>query len=150
MLDVSKCERDSVAQSVLRRLDNLTGIPNENMEHLQILRYNEGQQYANHYDFNQHEQERPQGGRLLTAFLFLNDVVKGGETEFTSLPRPLQVKPRCGKILIWPNVLDQDPDSMDKRTRHRALPVQEGIKYAVNAWFHQRDFRRPHSLGCTA
>jgi len=36
----------------------------------------------------------------------------------------------------------------DTRTEHQALPVKAGTKYGANAWYHQRDFKTPHSLGC--
>lgn len=144
-----QCEQDATVSKVLWKLQNLTGIPQQNIEHLQLLRYEQGQQYANHYDFSQHENERPQGVRLLTVFLYLNDVVQGGETEFTGLDHHKAVTPKLGRALVWPNVQDQDPTSMDRRTRHRALPLGEGVKYGANVWFHQRDFKTPHSVGCT-
>ena len=38
--------------------------------------------------------------RFLVFFIYLNDVEKGGETEFVSLD--LQVAPKCGTILVFP------------------------------------------------
>jgi prolyl 4-hydroxylase len=108
-------------------------------------------QYGNHFDYNYHERERPQGVRILTVFLYLNDVEEGGgETQFTGLTHSITVTPKRGKAVIFPNVLNHDPNSLDRRTKHKALPVTKaGVKYGSNVWFHQRDFQTPYSAGCT-
>jgi hypothetical protein len=56
--------------------------------------------------------------------------------EFPNLN--LVVQPKKGSALIWPSVLDEDPNKKDERTEHGALPVKKGVKYGANAWIHQR------------
>lgn len=57
--------------------------------------------------------------------------------------------PKRGQVLIWPSVLDDDPNEKDDRTDHQALPVEAGIKYGANAWLHMRDFKvRIHIISC--
>jgi prolyl 4-hydroxylase len=63
----------------------------------------------------------------LTVFLYLNDVELGGGTDFPKLG--ITVQPAKGRALIWPSVLNEDPNAKDKRTDHQALPVEKGIKY---------------------
>ena len=92
-------------------------------------------------------QERPQGPRILTAFLYLNDVEAGGGTNFPDLN--LTVMPKKGRLLLWPSVIDSDPSKKDFTTRHQALNVDAGEKYGANAWLHLRDFKAPHAAGCT-
>jgi hypothetical protein len=46
---------------VLERIENLTGIPDQNSEYLQILRYEETQFYQSHHDFIPHHVNRVQG-----------------------------------------------------------------------------------------
>lgn len=86
--DVSKGSRTSsntwcqdacfqAATPVLQRIEALTGIPQPNFEHLQLLQYQEGQFYKTHSDFIAHHAQRAQGVRLLTVFLYLNDVPQG-------------------------------------------------------------------------
>ena len=65
-------------------------------------------------------------------FLYFNDVDEGGETEFNLLN--ITVRPRRGRLLLWPNVLDARPDLVDRRTDHEARPVLAGQKHAVNSW----------------
>ena len=78
----------------------------------------------------------PPGVRILTAFIYLNDVEAGGGTNFPELG--VTVMPKRGRVLLWPNVLDEDPNEVDLRTTHQALLVEAGQKYGANAWFHLR------------
>lgn len=86
--DISKGSRTSsntwcrdhcfeAATPILKRIERLTGIPMVNYEHLQLLKYQVGQFYKTHSDFIPHHLERVQGPRLLTVFLYLNDVPEG-------------------------------------------------------------------------
>ena len=61
------------------------------------------------------------------VFLYLNDVEEGGGTHFKGLD--ITVQPKTGRAVVWPSVLDQDPDRKDPRTHHEALPVIKGVKY---------------------
>lgn len=87
------------------------------------------------------------GPRILTFFLYLSDVEEGGETVFTNLN--IKVKPKRGRALIWPSVMDSDPESQDPRTHHAAAAVIKGKKYAANAWIHLYDFAKSNLWGCT-
>jgi prolyl 4-hydroxylase len=74
---------------------------------------------------------RQPGVRILTLYLYLNDVEEGGGTNFDELD--ITVLPKRGRALLWPSVLDSDPDQKDERTTHQALPVGKGsIKYGAN------------------
>ena len=84
--------------------------------------------------------------RVLTLFLYLNDVPAGGGTRFDNLN--ITVMPKAGKAVLWPSVLDDKPNEIDSRTHHQALPVEEGVKFGANAWLHQRDFKAALDLGC--
>ena len=90
--------------------------------------------------------ERPSGVRILTFYIYLNDVEEGGGTKFPELN--LTVTPRRGRAALWPSVLDEDPNKKDPRTIHEAMPVIRGEKYGANAWIHQRDFKGPNQKGC--
>ena len=109
----------------------------------------EGQYYKEHHDEtgDVHEERfSPDGPRILTFFLYLNDVEAGGETRFTDLMGDnsaihIDVKPKKGRALLWPSMLNEDVLAYDVRTYHAALAVKKGVKYGANAWLHLRDFR---------
>lgn len=99
-----------------------------------------------HHDYIPFHTKRQCGVRVLTLFLYLNDVQKGGGTHFDELD--ITVEPKAGKAVLWPSVLDERPNEMDARTYHQALPVEEGFKFGANAWLHQRDFKAALDMGC--
>mmetsp|Transcript_2437 Transcript_2437/g.3597 ORF Transcript_2437/g.3597 Transcript_2437/m.3597 type:complete len:389 (-) Transcript_2437:79-1245(-) len=141
------CETDPVTVTVTKRISTVLGIPDENFEYFQLLKYEVGQFYQQHHDYIDFHTERAQGVRTLTVFLYLNEPKAGGGTNFPKLGN-LTVMPRQGKALIWPSVLNEDPNKKDPRTDHQALSVEEGVKYGANAWVHQRDFKEPFSRAC--
>ena len=142
-----ECFEDPLSQTALKRIELLTGVSDSNSEYLQLLKYETGQFYRTHHDYIEADDERPQGPRILTAFLYLNDVEAGGGTNFPDLD--LTVMPKKGRLLLWPSVIDSDPSKKDFTTRHQALNVDAGEKYGANAWLHLRDFKAPHAAGCT-
>ena len=141
------CFKDETAQTIVKRIADLTSTPHENQEHFQLLSYDVGQFYTTHHDYIDVHTERQPGVRILTVFLYLNTVEAGGGTNFPS-PFNITVEPKLGTALIWPSVLDEDPHMIDERTRHQALPVEEGHKYAANAWIHQRNYKAAHANNC--
>ena len=97
-------------------------------------------------DYIRHHIRRQPGVRLLTMYLYLSEVEAGGGTNFDRLG--LTVMPKTGRALLWPSVLNESPNEKDQRTSHQALPVESGIKYGANAWFHMRDYKGPLERGC--
>eukprot|EP00980_Cylindrotheca_fusiformis_P013380 scaffold3410_cov141-Cylindrotheca_fusiformis.AAC.23 len=144
---LGECMEDPIALSVVKRIEDITGIPEPNSENLQLLRYEENQFYQVHSDYIPHHTERPCGVRILTFYMYLNDVEEGGGTNFPYLDN-LTVTPTRGRAVLWPSVLDEDPNQKDIRTNHQALPVIKGVKYGANAWIHQRDFKAANARGC--
>lgn len=96
--------------------------------------------YKVHSDYLQYSNEElhQAGSRILTVFLYLNEVEEGGATGFPELN--LTVVPKPGRALIWPSVLDTNPYEIDWSTEHEALEVIRGTKYGANVWFHLKPF----------
>jgi len=143
---VGECFKDPLVKSISEKITNVTGIPDENSENLQILKYELNQYYESHHDYIEYQQKRPCGPRVLTFFLYLSDVEEGGGTKFNDLD--LIVEPKKGKALLWPSVLNEDPNEKDFRTHHEAMPVIKGRKFATNAWLHLREFKQNNSNNC--
>mmetsp|Transcript_512 Transcript_512/g.767 ORF Transcript_512/g.767 Transcript_512/m.767 type:complete len:514 (-) Transcript_512:113-1654(-) len=144
------CETDPVAEAVTQRIVNLTGVDSQNYEWFQLLQYEVGQYYKVHHDFSEHHLDRQFGSRILTVFLYLNTVTEGGGTNFPNVTADgTTVQPQRGRAVIWPSVLDENPNKKDPRTDHQALPILEGVKYGANAWIHQRNFKETANRGCT-
>ncbi|KAL7551990.1 hypothetical protein ACHAWF_015200 [Thalassiosira exigua] len=140
------CVQDPLVVPVVERIANVTRTGIKNSEYLQLLQYEPGQYYRQHHDYIPHHRGMPCGVRILTLFIYLNDVEEGGGTNFPLLD--LTVQPKKGSALLWPSVLDESPESKDGRTDHQALPVVKGIKYGANAWIHSRDFKAAYEINC--
>jgi len=140
------CRDDEVVQRITHRIEALLDIPAQNYEDFQILKYDEGQFYKEHHDFIDHQVSRQCGPRILTFFQYLSDVEEGGETHFSQLG--ISVSPKKGSVLLWPSVLNRNPEQYDDRMYHEALTVIKGVKYAANAWIHLYDYKNPQKHGC--
>ena len=143
----NRCWEDPTVQTVMNRISKLLGINVNNTETFQILKYDINEYYKQHHDFIQPQTKMSCGPRILTFFLYLSDVEDGGETSFPLIK--IKNKPKLGRAILWPSVLDSNPLKMDKRTYHAALKVKKGVKYAANAWFHLNDFQTPNLWSCT-
>lgn len=140
------CRHKEVPNRILDRISAVTGIPPDNSEDFQILRYEPGQFYNTHHDYIEHQEKRNCGPRILTFFLYLSDVEEGGGTDFPDLG--ITVMPKRGRALLWPSVLNDKPLKKDFRTKHQALPVDKGVKFAANSWIHMYDYVTPQRDGC--
>ena len=127
----SGCRNDPIIQDVMNRIGRILDIDPRNSEDLQLLKYEKGQFYNSHHDYIQHQKDRQCGPRILTVFMYLNEVEAGGGTRFTDLD--ITVTPKVGRVLIWPSVYDSDPMEKDPRMTHEAMPVEAGIKFGSNA-----------------
>jgi prolyl 4-hydroxylase len=133
------CSSHPVVLALYERINNITSLPVDRSESLQLLKYDVGQYYKIHHDYIDGEIRRQAGVRILTVFLYLNtmeDDESGGGTNFPKLN--ITVQPMIGRAVIWPNVLNDAPNLHDDRTYHQALVVKKGMKYGANAWYHQR------------
>jgi prolyl 4-hydroxylase len=137
---------DAVVKKLMTRIEKLTHIPNKNAEYIQVLRYESPQLHKLHHDYIYNQIERQPGARIFTIFLYLSNVEEGGETDFPRLK--IAVKPKKGRALIFPSVLDEEPDKKDGYMYHQASVVKKGVKYAANIWIHQRDFKNPNKNNC--
>lgn len=123
-----------------RRLAELTGIPEDHGEGLQILRYGVGGEYRTHFDYFRPDDPgsavlRENGGqRVATVVMYLNDVAAGGETSFPNLGG-FRVVPRRGAATYFAycDALGQ----VDPLTLHAGAPVRAGEKWIATKWLRQ-------------
>lgn len=141
------CEQMPGVRSATDKIERVTGIPQTNYESFQILQYHKNQFYRMHHDSSAGKDESPAGHRILTFFLYLSDVEEGGATRFSNLG--LDVTPKKGKALIWPSVMNDNPEMWDRRMYHEARDVIRGEKRAANHWIHLYDYITPNQWGCT-
>jgi prolyl 4-hydroxylase len=125
-----------------RRFAEVTGLPVENGEGLQILHYAVGAQFPPHFDFLQpsnranEESIARSGQRVSTLIAYLNDVEDGGETTFPSAGFTVFPRQGCAVYFEYANGRGQ----VDPRTLHAGCPVVRGEKWIATKWMRQRRF----------
>ncbi len=125
-----------------RRVSALMGLPLENGEGLQILRYLPGTEAMAHFDFLEPSNEANRasiarsGQRVSTLISYLNDVESGGETLFPKLG--LSVLPVRGNAVYFE--YGNGRGQVDVRSLHAGNPVQSGEKWVATKWMRQRRF----------
>jgi prolyl 4-hydroxylase len=141
------CEEEPIAKRVMDRIINLTNIPMENSEFLEILKYDVGGHFEDHHDVIETQGQERCGNRILTVYLFLSDVEEGGELIFHELDDK-EVKPKKGTAVIWTNVLDDDFTRLQDYTFHEFMPVKQGTTYGAHWWLHPRNLRDAIANDC--
>ena len=145
------------------KISRLTGIPSENCENFQVVRYNgNGEKFDMHTDHLDSFNDLDLRGRLATCLLYLNSAsgdnetsgFKGGCTHFPEYNA--EVKPEQGSVAFWFNTIERPTFSdtsergifshdsflsVDLRSRHAGTPVVGGEKWVCNRWVHPVPFQ---------
>ena len=104
-----------------QRYCNMHGVEDrpQNMENINLLRYEKGGFYDLHTDASAFNP------RQLSVIIFLNNDYKGGALEFNFHNQSYKIEPGAGKAIIWPS---------NFLFPHTALTVEEGVRYALVSW----------------
>ncbi|KAI7835426.1 hypothetical protein COHA_010673 [Chlorella ohadii] len=136
---------DATIREIERRLSEWSLIPVGHGEGLQVLRYENGQQYEPHWDYFFDESNVKNGGnRWATVLMYLVEPEEGGETVFPNVPVPpgqtreagysecamkgLAVKPRKGDAVLFFSLKTEGV--LDRGSLHGSCPTTKGLKYA--------------------
>jgi len=129
----------------LMRAYDLTGMPINNFEEIQVVRYEMGQQFTWHYDAIPPSMLTDNSGkqRIATLLVYLNDVSQGGgATCFKDLD--IQVQPKKGKaLLFFPAFADGTPDD---RTLHCGQITMD-TKWIAQVWIHELQYSPSEHVG---
>lgn len=146
---------DPLLEALDLRVQNLTRVPITHSEYTQVLRYGYDERYVAHTDyFDPKDYQKDKGtlkmtangvwNRLLTVFMYMSDVSKGGETyfpryggvkgrvPFDRCDMGYSVKPERRKVIIFYNM---HPDGkLDADSLHGGCKVKNGTKWSANFW----------------
>mmetsp|Transcript_15135 Transcript_15135/g.23738 ORF Transcript_15135/g.23738 Transcript_15135/m.23738 type:complete len:318 (-) Transcript_15135:155-1108(-) len=136
---------DNLTRAIERRACELVGLPVENVEPIQVVRYNPGDYYKLHHDAGCLQKDGSvvkhsydSATRLVTFFVYLNTDLKG--EGYTAFPRiRLRVQPKRGYAVLFCNIVQDG--KLDERVVHTGqAPVGGFKKYGLNIWVTSRDF----------
>lgn len=135
-------QEDPWLRCLQQRLCERMNVPLRYCEPLSLLHYAPGQEYRPHRDYlSPSTLQQPLGVRCgqrrYTAFVYLNDVEAGGETDFPELG--VRIGPKRGRAVLFHNV--KAGGEPDPRTVHAGLPVERGEKWLATLWIRERPTR---------
>jgi prolyl 4-hydroxylase len=118
-----------------KRIAELTNFPIENGEGLQVLNYEIGEEYKQHFDyFPPNKVDPAKGGqRVGTMLIYLNEVITGGETVFPKAG--VSIVPKKGSAVYFHYGNSQN--QVDRMSVHSSVPVTKGEKWVATKWIRQ-------------
>lgn len=132
-----------IFQKIANITEKLTKLPVENQEMLQIVAYEEGGHFNEHFDGCVYNDKtycdkinRNAGERKATLLIYLNDNFEGGETEFVHLD--IKIKPKKGNAILFINTTDAQINI--EESMHCGHPVRNGQKWICTKWIHFNAF----------
>ena len=134
---------DPVVSGIIQRVCDITSIPFEHAEKMQVVRYEPNGYYNEHHDASCDDRpecvefEKNGGQRKITMLIYLSDDYEGGATRFPKLERDYKM-PKYGAILFHP--LERDGNKCHPLALHAGLPVTSGTKYIANVWLRERPY----------
>jgi hypothetical protein len=128
-----------VVAHIERRISEVTGYPVENGEGIQILKYEEGQEYRPHFDY--FDPNSPSLGnqlsnnRVCTFLMYLNTPEEGGETIFPDAG--LSVRAKQGSAVQF----SYHTPNPETKTLHAGTPVIKGEKWVATKWIRRNEYK---------
>jgi prolyl 4-hydroxylase len=124
---------NELISAIESRVAKMMSIDKNQIEPIQIVRYNKNQEYKYHYDYFASNSNQYNNQRQYSILIYLNSLKKkdGGSTFFPLLKKSFT--PNKGKCIIWNNL---NPDGTENNlTLHAGQPVlTDKIKYVMTIW----------------
>ena len=127
---------NAFADWISDKVVTLTGRPKEHQEPLQVVKYEKGGHFSEHYDacygpdtFCERMNSKI-GPRYITVLIYLNDDYKGGGTTFTKINQ--HITPEKGKAILFYNV-DKNGKHIYE-SMHQGNKIESGTKWIANKW----------------
>lgn len=132
-----KAENDLV-KKIEERICKLFHWNDEQVEPLQMLKYNKGEEYLPHFDYFDpllagSKIHIEQGGqRVATLLMYLSTPEEGGYTYFPAVDMKIHCVKGNALLFVYPVPI---PESL---TSHAGTPVITGTKHVATAWFRSK------------
>ncbi len=127
-------DSDDNVKNIKIKVSEYLGIPIENIENLQFLKYKKGEQYKYHNDYFGGDNIINQ--RVHTILVYLNTLGEGNGGETSFFHHKLKINPKEG-MAVWFRNMSED-GRLVTESLHSGEPVLgDCIKYAINIWTRQ-------------
>ena len=133
-----RCEND-LLKSIELKVGQMFSIDPTQIEPLQIVKYEKGQQYKYHYDYFANNTDQVNNQRVYSILVYLNDLdeLDGGSTHFPLYK--IRTYPYKSRAICWNNLnLDGTENSL---TLHAGEPIlTDKTKYVLTIWTRQKPY----------
>ena len=131
-----------LVNKIMMLSEKYTGISRDNQELLQVVNYDIGGKFNNHYDAFFHKRDLQDDGfmnrqRRTTFMIYLNEDYSGGETEFPLINK--KIYPKTGNAIIFENTDENEYTIF--QSLHRGNPIINGNKWICNIWSHSNNIQ---------
>jgi prolyl 4-hydroxylase len=128
-----KRDENELIKSIEDKVASSLNINLNQIEPLQIVKYEKGQQYKYHHDYFGNETDQKLNQRVYSILVYLNDLdeVDGGSTHFPLYK--IRTYPYKGRAIGWNNL---NPDGKENSlTLHAGEPIlSDKVKYVLTIW----------------
>lgn len=137
-------KNDPLVQKLVQIAQDLSGMPVENCEDIQVVRYRPGTFYNAHHDSccdgtkGCADFETDGGQRVGTLLVYLNSDFTEGETHFPEMNK--KYRPSQGSAVYF-RPLCSTNGKCHPKALHAGLPIKDGTKYVCNVWIRENNFR---------
>ena len=134
---------DPTIKTIIQRVCDMTNIPFENAEKMQVVHYEPNGYYNEHHDACCDDRqecidfEKNGGQRKITMLIYLSDDFEGGATRFPNLDKEYKL-PKYSGLLFHP--LEKNGNKGHPLALHAGMPVTSGNKYIANVWLREREY----------
>lgn len=125
----------SVVEKIAKKAAELSKLPIEKQEPLQVAYYNQGGKFVEHHDACTEKSDKKCDAidinpRRSTLLIYLNDDFEGGETEFRLIGK--KIKPLKGQaIFFWDTYENKE---IIEKSLHCGHKVKSGEKWICTKW----------------
>lgn len=130
--------RHALLDALLQRVAGLLQCPLDHFEPVAITHYVPGAEFLEHTDYLDNNDGKkifgPEGDRIATLVVYLNDVAAGGATTFPEAG--IEVRPQRGSGIYF--AYQHADRSLDAASLHAGAPTTEGDKWIATFWLHER------------
>ena len=130
---------NKLINKIEKKVCELLNIKLDQIEPLQIVKYEKGQEYKYHYDYFDKESDQNNNQRINSILVYLNDLDEedGGATHF-----PLykcKFIPYKGRAIHWENI--DSNKNLNKLSLHAGQPIlTDKFKYILTIWTRENSY----------
>lgn len=120
------------------RVCSMFNLDKNQLEPLQIVKYDKGNEYRYHYDYFDEKSDQSSNQRIYSILIYLNTLNKqdGGCTHFPIYKK--RIRPEKGKMVYWENKQDNE---LNKQSLHCGEPIKtDTTKYILTIWTRERGY----------